>query len=251
MDARRERAYKIAVTKQPRDVPPDDDGQQESSSFADFADMLRAYWAAYGGVHDMVRSPLFWLSVVITAAQFRAWRVPGWWEAVTAILPNVLGFTIGGYAILMGFGSESFRNALAGRDLKRIEEDSPFMQLNATFVHAAIVQLLAIVWALTARSYCMPVDGGHECARSVGLTHLIGWGVGHFLFVYSLALAFGLVASVFNASRLYDWHRTGVAIDDAKEKAVEQAKALPPPNAPPVAAPDERDAERAPKRPPS
>ena len=70
------------------------------------------YWRGYGGIIALLSSLYVWLSLVITLIiainncdQQNLWE---WYENVINIIPSILGFALGGYAILVGFGDEKF-----------------------------------------------------------------------------------------------------------------------------------------------
>jgi hypothetical protein len=128
-----------------------------------------------------------------------------------------VGFSIGGYAIWLGFGDEKFKAVIAGRG--GANELSPYMEVSATFCHFVVVQLLAIIFALGAAA--MNFDGSRiailrEAAAMFGLQ----WSqvaavlrplsdfLGFFLFIYALATAVAAVFAIFEVARWFDSYRT-------------------------------------------
>ena len=59
---------------------------------------------------------------------------------------DILGFSLGGYAILVGFGDNEFLDALRGRDENG---PSPYMNVNGAFVHFIIVESITLFLAMT------------------------------------------------------------------------------------------------------
>ena len=61
-----------------------------------------------------------------------------WHELAIGIIPNILGFTLGGYAILLAFGNEKFMFLISGEFADK--KPSPFLVLNGAFVHFIVIQ---------------------------------------------------------------------------------------------------------------
>ena len=72
-----------------------------------------------------------------------------WPQLPLSILPNVLGFSMGGMAIVLSFAGSRFLGTITqgGKD------DSYFIKLVATFFHFIIVQTLAIFLGLAGRVF--------------------------------------------------------------------------------------------------
>jgi len=109
---------------------------------------LQEYWKGYGGIKSLLTSPFFDVAVLISIVCW--WLSPQtkWYEPSLSILPNLLGFSIGGFAVLLVFSSDKF--------LKLISEDgasdSLFLKANIVFVHFIVVQVIAIATALIAKA---------------------------------------------------------------------------------------------------
>lgn len=87
------------------------------------------YWRAYGGWIALLKSPYFHAALVLLALTFHTWTAEDWWEDVTSVLPNLLGFTLGGFAIFIGFGDERFRALLAEPEEDKQGEVRPTMRV--------------------------------------------------------------------------------------------------------------------------
>ena len=114
-------------------------------------DIFLRYWEAYGGIWALIKSPYFIASIIITIFLYPHWSSPGWWEDSLSIMPNLLGFSLGGYAMWIAIGDDNFRKLISGAD-----EDgtpSPFMEINAAFVHFIILQILSIITSIVAKAY--------------------------------------------------------------------------------------------------
>jgi hypothetical protein len=129
-----------------------------------------------------------------------------WWETSLSVLPNVLGFTLAGFTIWLGFGDEGFRRRLSASP-KAVGQPSAFMGVSASFVHFVVVQisaLLAAVWA-KAMNFCLAP--GHWLEPAMDWLASIGHAIGFLLFVYALTAALAATLGVFRAASWYDHHR--------------------------------------------
>jgi hypothetical protein len=104
-------------------------------------------WRITGGWRSTFRSGDFWITLGVTVLCFNFWRNDIWWDQVISVLPNLLGFTLGGFAIFLGFGSESFKTMLSDED----ELKSPYVSVSAAFLMFVAFQVLALLYALVAK----------------------------------------------------------------------------------------------------
>lgn len=152
------------------------------------------YFQAYGGVKALVRSRPLWVALLLMIPSYFSWAHRGWWEAVTSVLPNILGFTLGGMTLLLGFGDAAFRKALIRSRTK--DGISSYVSLAASFMHFLVVQTSALLVALIAASIAKGVPGPitNSAVRAVLCA---GSFVGYLLFVYGLLLALSSAGWVF------------------------------------------------------
>jgi hypothetical protein len=176
---------------------------------------LSRYWAAYGGLPVLLRSPYLHLSLLVTLLCWNQWTNANWWESPLSALPNVLGFSLGGYAILIGFGDEKFKSIISGS--RKEWSHSPFIGVSAAFMHFIIVQLLALILALVAKALYFPLDSSSlffrvlpqaVWFRLIDLTQPIFWMLGYLMFVYSLFVALAAALNVFRLSNWFDDYAT-------------------------------------------
>ena len=117
--------------------------------YQDVLGSLCIYWRAYGGIKALALSPYLHTSAVISFIVFglldakTAEKLP---QMIISIIPSMLGFTLGGYAVLIAFGDDEFRRLLAGNSKENTI--SPFMMVNATFIHFIILQAISLFVAL-------------------------------------------------------------------------------------------------------
>jgi hypothetical protein len=132
-------------------------------------------------------------------------------------MPNIIGFSLGGYAIWLGLGDANFRELLSGAEVEG--EISPYLKVNATFVHFIILQVLALLAALIAAAlYFEPDPNGWILLLIRGLridetkflpvVQIGGWFVGYWVFLYALLTAVAATLNVFRVAWWYDIHQT-------------------------------------------
>lgn len=196
--------------------------------------LARRYVRAYGGVRAMLRSPYLHLSIVLTALSFNLWSQPGWWERPIAVLPNLLGFSLGGFAVWLASGDDAFRATLAGRTVKiengdvvLADRDSPYLAVSATFTHFVVVQVASLLFALTCMSLNFTLDDDALLLKFVTRQQIeqgtvVAGGVGYWLFLYSLILALAAVLGLFRISSWYDTKVSKSRLRDAKRSLAER-----------------------------
>lgn len=171
-------------------------------------DVLSRYWAIYGGRAALLRSPYFHFSVALTAVTFNSWFYEKWWLTVISVLPNLLGFTLGGFAIFLGFGDEKFKQIISGTSATESRDFSPYLSVSATFLHFVVVQVTALLWALVASAlnFDLPGKDLSLIGRWLGL---VGSAVGYWLFFYSIFLAIAAAIAIFRVAGWYDRFQSG------------------------------------------
>lgn len=151
---------------------------------------LAIYWSSYGGWSALLHSPYFHISILISLICYPAWIEEQkdwvWYNICLSVIPNLLGFTLGGYAMLLAFGNESFCALLADDDGDG--KPSPFLAVNATFIHFILIQVLALVIAVL----------GLVWSINVGIVAFLGFTV----ILYALSTA---AAAALAILRLAGW----------------------------------------------
>jgi hypothetical protein len=152
-------------------------------------DSFLLYWKIYGGFRALFKSPYLHFAVLTSIICFPIWTKsdsPFWYDLPLTALPNLLGFTLGGYAILLSFGNEKFLMKLCAND---DEGPSPFMNVNGAFVHFIVVQACALFISII--SLCWEIKTGFFAF------------IGFTIFMYSLLTG---VAAAFSILRLGKWY---------------------------------------------
>lgn len=161
------------------------------------------YWRAYGGLRALAESFYLHLALILLALTYHTWTEPQWWELVISALPNLLGFTLGGFAIFLGFGDDGFKESLASlRDNEAVEE-SPFIKLCATFVHFIIVQVVALVLALLAKSWWFTADWMSPYSEYLYFMNAVGGAIGFGFFLYAITSILAATTHVLRIGSMY------------------------------------------------
>lgn len=143
---------------------------------------ISGYWNAYGGFSSVIISRWMWLAIIITISLYRLWLYQDWTSLAFNVLPSLLGFSIGAMAIIFAFPSTALFKFITW------EGNSYYLKIAARFAHFVLMQLIAIILALFAHTYC--------------------WGVVNFLgflfFMYALTTGAATVFSLFGMAQLYN-----------------------------------------------
>jgi hypothetical protein len=107
------------------------------------------YWINYGGFEEIYKSAYFKISIILSIILSIFGNTSCWFDLPLSILPNILGFSIGAYAILLALGNSNFWKILSQKENNNPK--TPFMEINASFVHFIFIQILAIIFALIAK----------------------------------------------------------------------------------------------------
>jgi hypothetical protein len=172
--------------------------------------MFKKYWSSYGGFRAIFTSGYFYASVLLAAVLYPHWSKAGWWDAVLSVMPNLLGFTLGGFAMWVAIGDEHFKATIAGTSDE--ESSSPFMEVNATFVHFIFLQILSILLAVVNKAYDITLPNSHILVILLGdnlnLATLLFYYFCYFIFIYALISALASVIALFTVSHWYDEYQS-------------------------------------------
>lgn len=185
-------------------------------SYLGVFNIFRRYWIAYGGWKEILFSPYFHIALLLTLALEHSWLNGAWWDTAITILPSIIGFSLGGFAIWLGFGDEKFRQLISQQD--EGEKASPYIELSATFAHFIVVQLVALIGALIGQgtAFALPSDHWLIAIFEVSgmpadvipsyvapLFHFLG----HLLFIYALMTALAATLAVFRVASWFEKFR--------------------------------------------
>lgn len=187
-------------------------------------DILKTYWNAYGGSKAVFRSPFFWISIALLVLTTHYWLTKEWWDQVLSVMPNVLGFTLGGFAIFLGFGDEEFRKLISGQEP---EEDgpSPYVEVSSTFLHFVFVQLVTLLMAISVKATRFDLTEIDFLAGKIWINDLaeilvsarvIADMFGYWLFLYGLCITAAAALAIFRVSFWYDSLQTANRQEEKK-----------------------------------
>ena len=162
---------------------------EEKSSYHYVGKAFCKYWKAYGGFRALLGSAYLHGSALISLACYPVWD-NGWYDMSLSITPSILGFSLGGYAILLAFGDEDFRLAISGPDPDG--NPSPFMKANAAFIHFIVISTIALLCAIVAKAW------ESQC-----------WFIGFFgtlVTTYSIGCGMASAFAIFHVAGWYDAH---------------------------------------------
>jgi hypothetical protein len=147
----------------------------------------------YGGPTSLIKSPYVHLSAFLTAITFKLWLVGDWSHEVLSVMPPILGFSIGGFAMFVSFGADAgFIKILSGDSETG---KSPYLTVTSTFMHFILVQTFSILYA---------VVGGALDASFLHHTLILINSVGVFMFIYGLSLVISAALMIFKVSIWHD-----------------------------------------------
>ena len=102
-----------------------------SNQWKGLLEIIHRYWHHYGGRTVLYTSPYVHISLFFTVCTIPFWLYKEWWSHSLAIIPSILGFTLGGFAVFLGYGSDKFRSIMAVEDENCY---SPYMEVVSTFL---------------------------------------------------------------------------------------------------------------------
>lgn len=172
---------------------------KQFEQYQSFFKNWRQYWKTYGGRKGVLLSPYFGFAFVLSCCTYPIWMAQlenyYWYDPCIEIIPNLLGFTLGGFAIWLAFGDDGFRTVMAGESPNENTADpSPFMKVNSTFLHFIILQTISLFLSIIGKVWSI----------NSGVLAFIGWTV----FLYALATAFAAAFAILTLSGLFDIYVT-------------------------------------------
>lgn len=179
-----------------------------ADQFKPFHKRLRRYFAAYGGWTGVLGSPLFAIALIVTGLTYRTWLVDTWTGTSISLLPSLLGFSLGTYAILFSLITSRVKGAM--RAIKNDKQVSALEQVNATFFHFIFVQVIALLWAFTFQGsalydlFCLIGHSWPEANAVFQVLRLVGAFIGFLLLIYSVTLMIGAALAIYRLALVVD-----------------------------------------------
>jgi len=159
-------------------------------------------WLVFVTVVLCLELPLYAMIVEITSL-------------IISIIPDILGFTIGGYSFLIGFIQPSFMNKIS--EPRSNSVFSLFQVVSASFACNIILQALALVVAFIIH-FIIWIDEKGKVATKISYTtsfgiNLIGFLAISFSLMIALAVILQLVLNVFNFSQIHHFNVNKEKVD--------------------------------------
>jgi F0F1-type ATP synthase assembly protein I len=173
--------------------------------YADVKTILGRYWSAYGGWRAVIRSPYLHLSLILLAITTHFWLTSPWWEQPLVVVPSLLGFSLGGLAMLLSFGNTKFQTFISVRDSGEHSEPSALITTSASFVHFMLAQLLALLVAICFKSLDFYVPWPASFRAVMVACNVLFSAIGYLIFLYSILTMIAAVLAVF---RMTSWFET-------------------------------------------
>lgn len=193
--------------------------QKLYSPFLPVDKVIKRYFDGYGGYRAMLSSPYFLFSIILSALMYGTWIKAGWWNDPIGILPSLIGFTLGGYAILTAFGDQKFKELISGK--YKLEDgtysSSPFLSVSFAFVHFIMMQILALTFALIAKSQPLSIlfrAISHTPLPCEALIQGFLWFVSYTVFIYALMCSIAATLALF---RITDWYDEFITAEKEKD----------------------------------
>lgn len=175
--------------------------------------ILHRYWVAYGGLSSVIRSPSPYIAAALTVLAMPFWWLDQWWEPALTVLPNLLGFSVGGFVMWLGFGDAPLRRALHKN--RHGGGASLYLSVSSVFAHFVLMQSIALVIAVVSKaSHTYPIWQFPLLEKVLALVYVdqalivevlapVGHFFGYFFFMYSLACVVEATLAIF---RIASWH---------------------------------------------
>lgn len=180
----------------------------DKTPYRDIKKILNRYWSIYGGIKAFLFSPYVHVAIFETVLAVNLISAEDqWWDLALQIVPNILGFTLGGFAIFLSFGNEKFIAAISGNDPDEEESYSPFLGVCATFLHFILIQSLALCFAVFGRitkNVKLPASEEYFFSDILIYGNKIFEWTGFWLFFYSIALIAAAALAIFRIATWYD-----------------------------------------------
>lgn len=171
------------------------------------ASIFKIYWTAYGGLGKLLGSPYLHAAVLLLLVTVYTWsgmnseQGKGWWDDAISVMPNLLGFTLGGFAMFIGFGNEKFKALLA--DSSNNAGVNDFVALCAMFVHFILVQASALLVAIVGKSLAFYTPLIDPIRDWLPYLNFFGGAFGYGLFLYALTSVLAVTMHLFRIARIY------------------------------------------------
>ena len=170
--------------------------------YSGLKEITSRYWTAYGGTKALLGSPYLHLAVLVLLISSHYWATSPWWEQPLSIIPNLLGFSLGGLAMLLSFGNAEFQKFISEKDESSPSDPTAFIEVSASFVHFMLLQLASLLLATIFNALDFYVSWPAPVRPAIDVATIVLSGIGYLLFLYSIT---AMIAAVFAVFRMTSW----------------------------------------------
>lgn len=125
-----------------------------TSSWRGQTQAIKQYWTIYGGYRALIGSPYLHIALVLSTICLWLWarneqneHIAKASDIAISAIPNLLGSTIGAFAIVLAFSSAEIFRILAEEG----EPTSFFMKFTSNLAHLILIQVVAMVSGIIAK----------------------------------------------------------------------------------------------------
>lgn len=178
--------------------------------YKDIGEVFGRYWTIYGRFDAVKKSPYLHVSVVITLLLYNTWSNHDWWDTVISVIPSLIGFTLGGYAIIVTLGNDEFKDYIYS--VEDGDRASFILDIGATFVNFIMLQILSLLIALVAKGLYVDISSKSDQLFSrINLDiyiintifRYVFWFVGELIFIYAVITTIAAAMAIFRLNSLY------------------------------------------------
>jgi hypothetical protein len=166
-------------------------------------EIFARYWKAYGRSKALFTSAYFHLAVILLLITSHYWLFEKWWEQPITVIPNLLGFSLGGFAVFVGLSDDGFRAWLSTS--KNEQQPSAFLSVSSTFVHFIVVQAASLLLAILGKSLDFKYDWPDALVVLIRLGTLFFSGFGYLVFLYAIT---SMLAATMSLFRVVSWYQS-------------------------------------------
>jgi hypothetical protein len=142
------------------------------------------------------------------------WQTREWSDLPLQVLPNLLGFALAAYALLLAFGDDKFRAFLAVRQSRRATvdqfQDSLLLKVSAIFLQFVLIQIIALLLAIVSHAHILstlqgitPISSATYHSWAVHLIRNVYAAFSFFMFVLSITTSASAAFNIYHATRWY------------------------------------------------
>lgn len=164
-------------------------------------------------IFSLVLSLLFLLLVCFSSKNLYQ-MIEFWKNQILSILPNLLGFNLGGYALIIGFGNTDLVSSLTK---KKKGKPSVFQKLSGIFAFTLVLQSFAFLLAYIIDVF-MELEFYALSYTIYIIVNSIVLSLISFLGFWSILILPNLVINVFTLGQMHHLHLTKKRLIESRDK---------------------------------